>query len=588
MESWPVTEPELELSQSDVSRNLESVRKLMTSEGIEALLITSSDRFLNEYTPRHDNHRFHLSGFTGSTAFLLIPEQGRARLYVDGRYHIQADQEVDPSLVRVVKVSMGAQLFSTLLDDIGDVAVLGYEPDRVSGRHANQLRSRAKSVEPLPGGALATALQVEPIAHIKPIEFIPESISGRTVPEKLSAVFKHLEQPKKTALLLGALDDIAWLSEGRAYHFPYQSSFAAVGVATSDCVHVVVEEGLLPDGAVPEGVFFHEGELSDLLAAQAFDSIKAISFDPGNTTDGLVRQVSMARPKWELSSEPSPVVRERALKTHAELDHFRSMNRRASRSITGTISWVRRQIAEGETVTESSFHEKANQCYAAEGARDLSFHTISGVGSNSAIIHYAKADEKVIAGRDDLMLLDSGGLYEGGFCTDTTRTFIAGGVLAQPTEEQKRNYTLVLKGLIGAMTAVFPRGTRGAFLDALARAPLYSAGLDYSHGTGHGVGIHVHEPGVGIGPQASGIIEPGMVCSIEPGYYREGWGGIRIENVVVFREHPTLDGFLTPEPLNYVGFDAHLVDESLFTKAEKAAYNNYQSICAGHGTLEMG
>jgi Xaa-Pro aminopeptidase len=264
------------------------------------------------------------------------------------------------------------------------------------------------------------------------------------------------------------------------------------------------------------------------------------------------------------------------------------MNLRASAAIADTVRWVRGQLSEGQAVTEAAFQAVANQNYEDHGARDLSFHTISGVGANSAIIHYSGADETVFADTNDLMLLDSGGLYEGGFCTDTTRTFIAGGASATPSDEQKRIYTLVLKGVLSGMSASFPKGTRGSFLDALIRAPLYSAGLDYAHGTGHGVGIHVHEPGVGIAPQASGVIEAGMVCSIEPGYYREGWGGIRIENVVVFEEHSENEGYLCSRPLNHVGFDVHLVDETLFTPDELRAYQNYQSVCATNGTLDMG
>jgi Xaa-Pro aminopeptidase len=365
---------------------------------------------------------------------MLIPSEGRARLYVDGRYHIQADQEVDGESIEVCKVSMGGQLLGEVMEAVKGVPVLGYVAERVSCGQAARLSEAAIEAMPLESGVIDEILGLSGLKHIRPIEFVDESIAGRSIALKLNAVFARMDPAKPTALLLCALDDIAWLTEGRAYHFPCQSSFAGVGLATADGVHIAVAKGLMPTERAPQGVTFYEGSFADVLSLPAFDAIEAVFYDPNSATDGLIRQVEALRSDWECVSGPSPLVQERAHKTPAELEHFRSMNRRASVAIAETVRWVREQLKADQAVSEAAFHAAANQNYADGGAQDLSFPTISGIGANSAIIHYGGADANVFADVNDLMLLDSGGLYEGGFCTDTTRTFIAGGAAATPTD----------------------------------------------------------------------------------------------------------------------------------------------------------
>ena len=586
MESWPPTSTELFLDRSAVRANLEKTRALLERRGLDALVVTSADSHLNEYTPRADNQRYFLSGFTGSTALMLVPRVGRAKLFVDGRYHIQADLQVDPADVEVVKVPLSNYISAALYDAAKAFAKVGYAPDRVSKAMEEALKGAAKDATPLEPGELDQTIGIAEPAHTKPLSVIPPGISGRSIKQKLEAVFATIAEPEKTVLLLTALDDIAWMTDARGYHFAYQSSFAARGFAVNDAVHVALAPALLERHRPPavESVHWHVEPIEALLARSEYDAVTTVLYDSGATTAAVLRRLAAARPNWTLVAQSSPVVAVRAVKTPEELRHLEAINERSSRAVANTIRWVRRQLATGARVSETGFYEAANGYYAAEGARDLSFHTISSIGADTAIIHFSEPKDDVVATPDDLMLLDSGALYEGGLSTDITRAFLAGGRRGQAAAKAKEIYTLTLKGLLNAATAIFPSGTRGSFLDALARQPLYQGGYDFAHGTGHGVGIHVHEPGVSLGPTSTLAIKAGHVSSIEPGIYLGGFGGVRLENVYVYEPVPERPGFLRPRALNFVAFDRSLIDESILEPRERAALEAYMAECVRRGT----
>ena len=585
MESWPTVGEDYAVSVDAVRRNLEGVRRVIASDDLDVLVVTSNDPFLNEYTPLPDNHRYHLSRFTGSTALMLVPRQGRARLFVDGRYHLQADLEVDAEFIRVEKVSFSGGLQATMLEQLGEFESAGFEGGRVSAGVEQEIRRRCRRAFSYDAGEIRAALGLGAVDYGKPIEAVDPSVSGRGPKRKLEEVFARVDRPDETLILLNALDDIAWLTDARGYHFPYQSSYAGFGFCTQDEVHVCVDPvtaSSMPNP--PEGVVYHVDSPAEVLGSANFDDIRVVSYDKGQVTSSFLRAVTATRSSWQTVARRNPVVATKAIKSSAEIAHFESINERSCRAVAKTIRWVRERLAAGEVVTEFDYYEAANGFYAGEGARDLSFHTIAAVAANSAVIHFSDPSPDVVAKPGDLMLLDSGGLYEGGIATDITRTFLAGGDNAHATDEQRTMYTLVLKGLLNASLAVFPEKTPGSFLDALARAPMFAHGFNYSHGTGHGVGIHVHEPGVGLSPSSSLPIEAGHVSSIEPGIYRPGFGGVRIENVVVYERHPEFEGYLRSRPLNYVSYDDHLVDGAMLATEERDAYEAYQAECSRRGT----
>lgn len=586
MESWPVVEEEFSLSHADVRKNIAAVQALLARRSLDALVVTSSDSYLNEYTPLSDNQRYFLSCFNGSTALLLLPRTGRARLFVDGRYHLQADLQVDAADVEVVKVAYSTFISGALVDAVKGMGRVGYDPERLSKGLEESLAKQVKEFVPLELGELSAVLEQKPYRPTKPLSFIDPEISGRKIEQKLEAVFQSVPNADETAILVGALDDIAWLTDGRGYHFNYQSSFAARAVCLRSKVFVSVDPKVLEKSArgATEAVSWHAEPLKTILKSAEFDRVTTVLYDSGSTTAFAVQEVKAARPQWKLVAQSSPIVATKAVKTAAEIRYLEEINKRSARAIASTIRWVRRELAAGKEVSEASFYEAANGYYAAEGARDLSFHTIAAIGKDTAIIHFSEPKADVFASPDDMMLLDSGGLYDGGIATDITRTFLAGGRRGRPSRKAVEIYTLVAKGLLNAMTAIFPEGTRGSFLDALARQPIFAGGYDYGHGTGHGVGIHVHEPGVSLGPTSTLPIKANHVSSIEPGIYIPDFGGVRIENVVVYEPHPSIQGFLCARSLNFVALDPYLIDRDMMTPTELEALDQYQAECRRRGT----
>jgi Xaa-Pro aminopeptidase len=253
---------------------------------------------------------------------------------------------------------------------------------------------------------------------------------------------------------------------------------------------------------------------------------------------------------------------------------------RADTSIFETITLMKEKVKNKENFSELDFYNECNKIYKKHGAISQSFNTIAGFGSNTSIIHFSKPSKEVKITPNELMLLDTGGYYESGYATDTTRTFLSGGVAST---KQKEIYTLVLKGLLHALNAVFPVGTWGSLIDGVARQPLFQYGYNYNHGTGHGVGINVHEGGYRISTTSNIPLMENVVGSIEPGIYLPGFGGVRLENVVVIEEHPTLKGMMRFRSLVFVGFDHDLIDESLMSKEELDWLDNYERDCQRFG-----
>jgi Xaa-Pro aminopeptidase len=272
-----------------------------------------------------------------------------------------------------------------------------------------------------------------------------------------------------------------------------------------------------------------------------------------------------------------------SVKEPVELKQMEASFRKADKAIFNTIKWVKDAVRAGKRVTELDLYHETTQKYKEQGAVEQSFNTIAGVGANGSIIHYGNPSDEVVIKDSDMILLDSGGYFEGGWATDTTRTFFADSS-KKPDPKMKEIYTLVLKGTLAVQSAVFPEGTRGAVLDGLARAAMRKRGYDYSHGTGHGVGVHVHEPGVRLSTISSVPMKVGQVVSIEPGIYVPGFGGVRLENIAWVEKHPTYPGMLHLVPLVYIGFEPALIDQNLLNEEEKAILEAYEAECSRRGT----
>ncbi len=577
----------LDLSNQTIASNIQKLKKIMVDRGLDGMYVSSFDPFLNEYVPLEDNHRYYITGFTGSMAEVLAPANGRVRLYVDGRYHEQADLEVDAAEVEVVKVGGDSSTTAELAADVKRLGLrkLGYEADRTALSYLNRLAANATETIPLQSGDLAQHIRFEPLPAMKEVKLVPREWRGRDTLEKTRAIFSH----EKQAMFLTALDSIAWITNCRGYHLPFLSSFYAKALVTKEKVYVFVT----PETPVSEAARRETGLEFVVLPfsqmAKELDRIQntlhltEVWFDPGmlNSADfgTLVKTFGTDR----LKEKAGGLYEYQSIKEPVELRQIEASFRKADKAIFQTMKWLKEQIRSGKRVTELDLYNETTVKYKEQGAVDQSFNTIAGVGPNGSIVHYGNPSDQVIIKDTDMILLDSGGYFDGGWATDTTRTFYAGGDTT-PHPKMREMYTLVLKGLLAVQSAVFPVGTRGIVLDGLARAPLRRKGYDYNHGTGHGVGIHVHEPGVRMSSISTVPMKAGQVVSMEPGIYIPGFAGVRLENIGHVEPHPQYPNMLRIASLVYIGFDPALIDQSLLNDEEKTILEDYEAECLKRGT----
>ncbi len=574
------------LSNQTIKSNIEKIKKLMTERGLDGFYVSSFDPFLNEYVPLQDNHRFYVTNFTGSMAEVLIPANGKARLYVDGRYHEQADIEVDTSEVDIQKINVDSSTTEELVKDITRLGMkrVGYESDRTSLGYLKRLTQVAQETVPLEPGELARYITFEPLSALAEISFVPREWRGRDTLEKTRAIFKSEQE----AMFVTALDSIAWITNCRGFHLPFLSSFYAKALVTKEKVYVFVtkETPISAKAKKESGIEWISIPFTDLpRELERLHNtlhLKEISYDPGMINSADFSMLMNVFGTERLKEKAGGLFDYQSIKEPVEIQQMDASFRKADQAIISTIKWVKESIKAGKRITELDLYNETTKKYKAQGAVELSFNTISGVGANGSIIHYSSPSDEVVIKDSDLILLDSGGYFDGGWATDTTRTFFASS--NKPDPKMIEMYTLVLKGLLACQSAVFPEGTKGIVLDGITRNPLRKKGYDYNHGTGHGVGIHVHEPGPRISTASQAPMKVGQAVSIEPGIYISGFGGVRLENIVHVEKHPQYPGMLRFKPFVYVGFDPVLIDMNLLNDEEKSILEEYEAECTKRGT----
>jgi Xaa-Pro aminopeptidase len=554
---------------------LDLVRARMKERGLDVLLVRATDRYLNEYVPDDESTRLWLTGFTGSAGDALVFADA-LHLIVDGRYTLQASQEVPAAVVTTAKT--GQSIEGAWLDVLAERARgkrVGVESDRVSLATMRLLSQRAAN-----DGWTLVPVMPSPVEDVRgppppsstPTSFWPidAALAGRSVRERLALGVPLLDEHKLDGLLLCALDELAWVTNLRGDQFPYQATLRATALVTRDAVIVEADaRSLRPGRAVEDGVVLvDDGSLRARVHAGT-----RIGVDPQTTPHAVADALALAGAV--LVEVPSPYALLRTKKTPEELAHMQAAFRRADAVVDDVQRWLSRELAKGHTVTEADVAQKTEALFSASGAFGLSFKVIAAAGKNGAVIHYSTPDPTRRVKKGEIVLLDTGAYYEGGYATDLTRTFLAGPSTTKATREQKRLFTIVLKAAIAGMSARVPRGVTGEQLDCIVREQMWRHGLDYGHGTGHGVGVNVHEspPSVRIGNR--GTVEPGQVFSIEPGVYIPGWGGIRIENLCTVVDDPVAQQpgvprpFLRVKPLTFSPIDRRLIDRTLLTDHEK-------------------
>ncbi len=565
----------------EVGEKIKSLQKFIEGKDLDALYISSFDIFLSEYVPLGDNHRYYVSGFSGSVAEVLVPKTGRAMLFVDGRYHEQADKEVDQSIVEVVKVPYGVDLAKALIEKANTlgIKVLGLEGDRTPLGFEKEL-GKDFSVVAFDLGEIAKLIDAPGFVPDNEVKAVSDSLTGEAVKSKIKKVVGTGE-----AFFLSSLDSISWVTNLRGYHHPFQSTYIAKAIVLDDRVMIFCPSEVVFEKSVENDENFtivkvgwdRLGEKLEELSHKI--NIERLYFDPATTTAADFRILAKAFGHDKLKEKEKGISEYHATKNDVEIDEMEKAFARSAKVIKKIIDHVSSEAEKG--MSELDFYNTANKFYQEEGALGLSFKTISGIGPNSSIIHFGSPSNDVKIKKGDLALLDSGAFYESGLATDCTRAFLP---IGEASSEQKKIYTLVLKGLLRALNGVFPEGSPGCYLDALSREPIRAHGYDYAHGTGHGIGINVHESGYRLTPFSQTPLIPGRVGSIEPGIYIPNFGGVRLENVVVVEKHPEFEGMCRVRTLIYLGFMPNLIDEDLMTEQEKEWLEVYEAECKKRAT----
>ncbi len=580
----------MEPQATDRSARLTAVRAEMKRLGLDYLIVRSTDRYLNEYVPHDESTREWLTGFTGSLGDALVGHES-AWLFVDGRYHAQADREVDLSTWAVVKNTLGVsneracgERLIEIAKERGEVAV-GFEPDRYAVStmegfekqllgHAIALRAVTPSPVETVRGPVAPG-----VSGTGRIRALDESSVGRAVAEKVADVAAWLEPRRAHALWVSKLDEVAWLTNLRGDEMPFQATFRGEALVTRGELLVSVDVARVDDAlrAARPGVrFVSSQELLAAVSSLGGGARPRVVIDPSSVS--VARRDALAGVA-EVVALASPVVAAKAKKNPAELAAMKRALARADAVVADAQRWLVARVAEGATVSEVDFADEVERLFRAAGAVGLSFKVISAFGLNGAVVHHPPSASSIVR-EGELMLLDTGCYFEEGYATDLTRTFFVGRAGVEPSAEQRRLYTLVLKSAIAGMTARIPRNAVGAQLDGITRAPLWREGVDYAHGTGHGVGINVHESPPGVSKLSTMPLEEGQVFSIEPGLYLEGVGGVRIENLCTVVPDPERADWLRVEPLTFSPLDERLIDRGLLGAEEQEFLAQYAALGA--------
>ena len=562
---------------------LSALRGIIRAQGLAGFIVPKTDAFQNETVPPHWDRLAWLTGFTGSAGMAVILED-KAALLADSRYTLQAKAQADASLYTVElypKTTPGGYLAANASRE----AVIGYDPSLPTIAAFKALQAEADKagfeLRPVPVNPIDGLWEDRPAAQYFPIVSHGEEYAGESSRSKIERVQKALGDKKADGLFVSAPDSVAWLLNIRGSdvaHTPVALVRAYVPLAGRPVLftspgHITPEnQGFIEQAATICELASMTGALPGLTGKDA-----KILADPAHTTLAIADALREAGAT--IIEAPDPCALLKARKNAVELQGARNAHLRDGAALCRFLAWLDQEAPSG-ALTEIAASDRLEAFRRGTGLlEDLSFDTISGAGSNGAIVHYkATPGSNRALEPGSLYLIDSGGQYRDG-TTDVTRTVAIGA----PTEEMRRHYTLVLKGHIGIAAARFPAGTRGVDIDAFARRALWEAGLDYGHGTGHGVGsfLSVHEDPPRISRAHTGELEPGMVVSNEPGYYREGHYGIRLENLIAVTEPAPIEGgeidMLGFETLTLAPFDRRLIVPELLTAAERDWLNAYHA-----------
>lgn len=562
---------------------LSRLRAELTRRGLDGFLIPRSDEHQGEYVPPGAERLRWLTGFSGSAGLAIVLKH-RAAVFIDGRYTLQVRDQVDMDTFEACHL-IDPGWHAWLEEHLWADARLGYDPwlHTIAGvRRLEKIAEKTGAIlVPSDDNPLDRIWTDRPGPPLGPVVIQSEDHAGQSSADKLDQIQQTLLKARADATVLTQPDSIAWLLNIRGsdvQHTPLPLSFA-----------IVPADGrptLLIDGRkLSNAVRAHIEDVADIIEPSEFGS----ALDHLGAHNAVIRLDAMTTARWiadrieavggRIIEGDDPCTLPKAVKNDVEIAGARAAHLRDGAAVCRFLAWLDREAPKG-TVDEIAA-AKALEGFRAETGdlKEISFDTISGAGPNGAIVHYrVTTDTNRPLEQNSLYLVDSGAQYVDG-TTDITRTIAIG----EPSDDMRRHFTLVLKGHIAIATARFPVGVSGAQIDTLARYPLWQAGLDFDHGTGHGIGsfLSVHEGPQRIAKTGSVPLKPGMIVSNEPGYYRAGQYGIRIENLELVKPPVSVPGgereLLSFETLTLAPIDRRLIDPTLLSPDEIAWLDTYHS-----------
>jgi Xaa-Pro aminopeptidase len=555
------------------SNNLKLFREALGAQNLDGFFVPLADPFQNEYIPDRDRYVEWLSNFQGSAGMLLVTKD-HAVLFTDGRYTIQARIQMDPQIFSVDDISPGG-ISAWIAKNMPTRSVIGFDPWLHTVRQIETLNTHLKSqkitLNPITPNPLEALWTDRPTAPVVPAYAHPEEYAGQSSSDKRMAIAKALKSEKLEAIFLNAADSICWLLNVRGGDVPNTPVVLSYAFVYKDGT---IDWFLDPTKVSPDlqetlgkDVRIHDLKTFEDFIPTKFSKRHTIGLDPTRTPLHVQQTFKVAHLYVHFQTDPCEFPK--ACKNTTEIDCMRKTHIRDGVAITTYLHWLTQQPI--GNLTEISAANHLDTLRRRDPLLwDLSFSTISSIDANSAMPHYRP--NNVPFKKDSIYLVDSGGQYKDGGTTDITRTVIIGG---NPSPEHQEAYTRILKGKIALFQTKFPAGTSGAQLDALARQYLWQTGQDFDHGVGHGVGsfLNVHEGPQGISKyRNTTALQPGMVLSNEPGYYKAKEFGMRLENLmaVVPCTDATDRQFLQFENLTWAPYDPALVQQDMLTPAEKS------------------
>lgn len=583
-------------STADFAARQDALRAELKKAGVDGFIIPVADEYQGEYPPASARRVGWLTGFTGSAGSAVVlagealdpgkiakdSDAKAAAIFVDGRYTLQAKQQVDQTRYEQ-KDLMADPLSDWVVSRLKPGSKLAYDPwmHTQAGVIAlkNKLEKAGIELAPVPYNLVDAVWQGRPAVPQAPVRVYGEEYAGESSASKRQRLGRQLAEQEADAAVITAPDSIAWLLNIRGGDVPATPLALSFAVLHKDgkVDWFIDPVKLSPDVLQHVGADVVAHDIKDIgKVIGALGKGKTVQYDDKRSSAWFHQQLESAGAT--IRNGDDPCLLPKALKNEVEIEGMRQAHIRDGVALTKFLAWLDNEVQK-RPVTELEVEKKLLSFRQQQDKfQQVSFDTIAGSGAHGAIVHYrASSESDQPLPKNSLMVLDSGGQYLDG-TTDVTRTLVIG----QPTDEQKKRFTQVLQGHIGIATAVFPKGVTGQQLDVLARGPLWADGEDYAHGTGHGIGAYlgVHEGPQGIHRRSDVAFQPGMILSNEPGYYKTGEFGIRTESVVVVREKAGTGGAGKPpyyefETLTMAPIDRRLVEVDMLSDKELNWLNSY-------------